>query len=188
MVGLCGTVATTVTGSTIPVPLSQTAVLASQLFSIPEVSPAQDSQGWPQHPHDSGACEKRTSWSQTPCSPAVLSLKKVPWLNHSLRPGPMTTSPHQALRAGEAHCPCSQALSPATLLTRLRSPGHHSISLPSLLQVRETWGPLQEEAAWFPPAPPMLLRFSPHPSLQLCLWIGSCFLRFQEGAGVSTAR
>lgn len=60
MVGLCGAVATTVTGSTILVPLSQTAVLASQLFSIPEVSPAQDSQGWPRHPHDSGACEKRT--------------------------------------------------------------------------------------------------------------------------------
>lgn len=57
-------------------------------------------------------------------------------LNHSLSPGPMTRSPHQALWAGEAHCPWSQALSPATLLTRLRSPGHHFISLPSLLQVR----------------------------------------------------
>jgi hypothetical protein len=96
-VELQGAVATTVTGSTIPMPLSQMAVLASHLFSIPRVS----STGLP-------------------------------------RAGPSTPMALGRVRAGETHCPGSQAPLPATLLallTRLRNPGHHFLSLPSLLQV-----------------------------------------------------
>lgn len=77
------------------------------------------------------------------------------------------------------------------VLTRLRSPGCHFISLPSLLQVRRPVRQrnlLQEEAVLCSPAPPTLPRFSPHPSLQLCLWIGSCFLQFQEGARVAACQ
>lgn len=75
---LCGAVATTVTASSIPVSLTQTeVVLASHLFSIPEVSPAQDSPGLTQHPMAQGrvrAQQAHGPGGQAPLPPALLCL------------------------------------------------------------------------------------------------------------------
>lgn len=66
-----------------------------------------------------------------------------------------------------------------TWLMSLRSPVYQLTKFAASQEAREASGPQ------FSPAPPTLPWFSPRPSLQLCLWTGSCFLQFQEGARVA---